>query len=124
MLAGQEIYFVLYVDNVTDYPVGDIDITDQLDESAFTYIPGSLETATAPTGADDATLWAATWQPATDQTGGPDDTASAIDTGRAPGPDRITAGPAPGQFEISSPATQNGRSATKRGGPSMGSSWS
>jgi uncharacterized repeat protein (TIGR01451 family) len=35
---GQTIYFVLYVDNTTAYPASDIQITDQLDESAFTYL--------------------------------------------------------------------------------------
>src|SRR5438552_7269448 len=39
--AGQDIWFVLYVDNPTPYPADDVELTDLLDESQFTYAPGS-----------------------------------------------------------------------------------
>ena len=49
VVPGQEIWFVLHVDNPTAFPAADVRITDLLDESAFTYVAGSLESTTVPT---------------------------------------------------------------------------
>lgn len=95
--AEQVIWFVLYVDNTTSHPAADLQLTDSLDESQFLYVPGTLATADAPSGAGDAALWAAAWTPLTDATGAPDDAASWVDTGGMPGPDRVTVGAVPGQ---------------------------
>jgi uncharacterized repeat protein (TIGR01451 family) len=95
--AGQTIWFVLYVDNPTDVPAGAITITDQLDEAAFTYVAGSLESATVASGADDAAIWAGTWTPLSDALGAPDDTASFLNAGGAAEPDRLTVGDVAGQ---------------------------
>ncbi|GMR17319.1 MAG: hypothetical protein BMS9Abin32_398 [Gammaproteobacteria bacterium] len=89
---GQEIYFLLYIDNITDYAAHRLTIQDALDEAQFTYIPDSLETANVASGADAATRWAGPWTPLTDSLGAPDDEASITDSGGPPGPDRITAG--------------------------------
>ena len=94
---GQDLYFVLYVDNPTDVDVTDLQLTDALDETAFTYVPGTLEQAVVPSGSSDAAIWAATWNPLTDAPGAPDDAGSVVDTGGAPGPDRITIGAVPAQ---------------------------
>jgi uncharacterized repeat protein (TIGR01451 family) len=100
--AGQEIWFVLYVDNVTLYQAEDLQITDVLNESEFTYIPNSLETATMTSGSSDAAMWTATWTPVTDAVGG-SDRASIVDTGGPPGLDRITIGNVPGQTNLVTP---------------------
>ena len=90
--SGQVIYFVLYVDNTTPVTAGDIQITDLLDESQFTYVPNSVETTVVPTGSSDAAIWAGVWTPLTDGVGGPDDNASITDTGGPAGLDRLTIG--------------------------------
>jgi hypothetical protein len=95
--AGQDLYFVLYVDNPTPYPVDDVQLSDLLNEAQFTYLPNTLATATVPSGSSDAALWAATWTPLTDDTGAPDDIASIVDTGGATGRDRLTLGGVGGQ---------------------------
>jgi uncharacterized repeat protein (TIGR01451 family) len=100
--AGQEIYFVLYVDNSTPHPADSLAITDLLDESEFTYIPNSLETATMVSGSSDAAMWAATWSPVTDAVGG-SDIASISNTGGPPGSDRITIGTVSGQTNLLTP---------------------
>ena len=89
---GQTIYFVLYVDNTTAYPANDIQIYDQLDESAFTYLTNSIETAVVPTGSNDAAIWAGAWSSLSDLRGAPDDLASITDSGGPAGPDRLTVG--------------------------------
>ncbi|NTW59872.1 MAG: hypothetical protein HGA43_11985 [Nitrospirae bacterium] len=89
---GQTIYFVLYVDNTTAYPANDIQITDQLDESAFTYLMNSMETAVVPAGSDDAAIWAGAWSSLSDLRGAPDDLASITDSGGPAGLDRLTVG--------------------------------
>jgi uncharacterized repeat protein (TIGR01451 family) len=94
---GQEIWFVLHVDNVTAFPATDVRITDILDEAAFTYVPGTLQQTTVPTGSSDAALWAGAWTPLTDATGAPDDVGSAVDSGGPAGADRITVGAVPPQ---------------------------
>ena len=94
---GQVIYFVLSVANPTSFPTADLQLTDLLNEAEFSYLPGSLETALVPHTANAATLWAGPWNPLTDALGGPDDLASATDSGGPPGPDRITVGTVPGQ---------------------------
>ena len=94
---GQRIYFLLRVDNPTVALASDLRVTDPLDESRFTYIPGTLEQTLVPSGSDDAAIWAGAWTPLTDLAGAPDDVASATNTGGPPGPDRITAGAVAGQ---------------------------
>jgi uncharacterized repeat protein (TIGR01451 family) len=89
---GQTIYFVLYVDNTTAYPANDIRITDQLDESAFTYLINSVETAVVPAGSNDAAIWAGAWSSLSDLPGAPDDLASITDSGGPAGLDRLTVG--------------------------------
>jgi hypothetical protein len=94
---GQRVYFLLYVDNPTVALASDLRVTDPLDESRFTYLPGTLEQTLVPSGSSDAAIWAGSWTPLTDAVGAPDDGASATDTGGPPGADRITAGAVPGQ---------------------------
>jgi uncharacterized repeat protein (TIGR01451 family) len=89
---GQTIYFVLYVDNTTAYPASDIQITDQLDESAFTYLTNSMETTVVPSGSNDAAIWAGAWSSLSDLRGAPDDLASITDSGGPAGLDRLTVG--------------------------------
>jgi uncharacterized repeat protein (TIGR01451 family) len=97
VVPGQEIYFVLLVDNPTPYPADDIRVSDALDEGQFTYVPGTLEETVVPSGSGDAALWAGTWTSLSDAVGAPDDPASAVDTGGPPDPDRITWGSVTGQ---------------------------
>jgi uncharacterized repeat protein (TIGR01451 family) len=94
---GQEIYFVLFVDNPTNAPAGNLQISDPLIEADFTYVTGSLEQTLVPSGSGDAAIWAGAWTPLTDALGAPDDTGSVVDTGGPPGADRITVGATPGQ---------------------------
>lgn len=100
VLPGEEIVFVLIVENPADVTANDVRLLDPLDESQFTYLPGTLETTSLPAGADDATLWAATWSVLTDALGAPDDDASAVDTGGPPGADRISIGAEAGQANL------------------------
>ncbi|MDH3589942.1 MAG: hypothetical protein OEQ74_11120 [Gammaproteobacteria bacterium] len=95
---GQPIWFVLYIDNVTNFPAAGIRISDVLDESEFTYVPDSIETATVASGADDATIWSSAWSSSTDAVGAPDDIASITDTGGPPDKDTLTVGEVPGQM--------------------------
>ena len=94
---GQEIYFVLYVDNITDFAAYHLTIQDAIDETQFTYVADSLESTSVVSGADAATRWAGLWTPLTDALGGPDDEASILDTGGPPDPDLLTVGDVPGQ---------------------------
>jgi uncharacterized repeat protein (TIGR01451 family) len=94
---GQTIYFVLFVDNTTAYSADNMQITDQLDETAFTYAPDSIETAVVPSGSNNAAIWAGAWSALTDAVGGPDDIASITNTGGPAGLDRLTAGAVAGQ---------------------------
>ena len=64
---SQELWFLIYVDNPTAFPTEDVHITDDLDESQFTYVAGSLEETTVPTGSNDAGIWAGVWTPLIDQ---------------------------------------------------------
>lgn len=97
---GQEIYFVLYIDNVTDVAAYHLTIQDAIDESQFTYVADSLETTSVASGANGAARWAGTWTPLTDALGGPDDEASILDTGGPPDPDLLTVGDVPGQANL------------------------
>ena len=97
VVSGQEIYFVLFVDNSSPIAAGDLQITDQLNELEFTYIEYSAEMTVVPTGSDDATIWAGTWTSVSDTLGGPDDGVSIVDTGGPAGKDRLTVGLVPGQ---------------------------
>jgi hypothetical protein len=95
--GGSEVWFLLYVDNPTQYPVDSLQVTDALDEAAFTYVPGTIAIATVSSGSSDAATWAAAWSAQTDDPGAPDDVASIVDTGGPPGRDRLTLGAVPGQ---------------------------
>ncbi len=94
---GQEIYFVLYVDNITDFLAPQFTIEDALNETQFTYVANSLETTTVASGSNAAARWAGTWTPLTDAVGGPDDTASVLDSGGPAGLDHIAVGEVTGQ---------------------------
>jgi len=94
---GKVIYFVLYVDNPTLYPAGDVRLTDLLNEAEFTYIPGSIETTVIPTGSTNAAIWSGTWLPLSDDPGAPDDIAAITDSAAPPGRDRLTIGAVAGQ---------------------------
>ena len=97
---GQEIYFVLYIDNITDVAAYRLTIQDAIDETQFTVVADSLETTSVVSGADAATRWAGFWTPLTDALGGPDDEASILDTGGPTGPDLLTVGDVPGQANL------------------------
>jgi hypothetical protein len=97
---GQEIYFVLYIDNITDFAAYRLTIQDAIDESQFTYVADSLETTSVVSGAGAATRWGGIWTPLTDALGGPDDEASILDTGGPAGPDLLTVGDVPGQANL------------------------
>ena len=60
---GQEIYFVLYVDNISDVLAYRFTIEDAINETQFTYIANSLETTTVASGANAAARWAGIWSP-------------------------------------------------------------
>lgn len=94
---GQEIYFVLYVDNITDFLASGFTIEDALNETQFTYVPNSLETTTVASGSNAAARWAGIWAPLTDAVGGPDDEASIVDSGGPPGLDHLAIGDVTGQ---------------------------
>jgi len=94
---SQEIYFVLYVDNITDFLAPQFTIEDALDETQFTYVANSLETTTVASGSNAAARWAGSWTPLTDAVGGPDDEASILDTGGPPGLDHLAIGDVTGQ---------------------------
>lgn len=98
--SGQEIYFVLYVDNFTAASASPIRITDLINESQFTYVLNSLETTWVPSGSNDAAIWAGPWSVLTDLLGGPDDIASMTDSGSPGGPDRLTVGDVSGQLNL------------------------
>jgi len=94
---NQEIYFVLYVDNITDITASRLTIEDAIDETQFTYIANSLEATTVVSGSNAAARWAAIWTPLSDALGLPDDEASIVDSGAPVGPDRLTVGEVAGQ---------------------------
>jgi len=97
VVSGQEIWFVLYVDNTSPIPAADLRITDQLNELEFAYIPGTIGMKVVPTGSGDAIIWAGSWNALSDSLGGPDDEASILDTGGPADPDHLTVGSVPGQ---------------------------
>lgn len=97
---GQEIYFVLYVDNITDFLAYRFTIEDQIDESQFTYVPNSLESTTVVSGANAAARWAGIWASRTDALGGPDDEASVLDSGGPAGLDHVAIGDVAGQANL------------------------
>ncbi len=98
--VNQEVYFVLYVDNITDFSAYRLTIEDAIDEAQFTYVANSLEATTVVSGADAATRWAGLWTPLTDALGGPDDEASVLDSGGPAGPDLLTVGEVAGQANL------------------------
>gem|GEM_PF-1826520 len=97
VMANQEIYFVLYVDNITDFTAYRVTIEDAIDETQFTYIANSLEATTVVSGSNAAARWAAIWTPLNDALGAPDDEASVLDSGGPAGLDRLTVGEVAGQ---------------------------
>jgi uncharacterized repeat protein (TIGR01451 family) len=97
VVPGQDIYFVLFVDNSSPIAAGDLQITDQLNELEFTYIQYSAEMTVVPTGSSDAAIWAGSWSHVSDTLGGPDDGVSIVDTGGQADRDRMTVGSVPGQ---------------------------
>ncbi|MFQ6005167.1 MAG: hypothetical protein ACE5OQ_06650, partial [Woeseia sp.] len=97
---NQQIYFVLYVDNLTDFLARGFTIEDAIDEAQFTYIANSLETTSVPSGADAATRWAGIWTPVSDAVGAPDDEASVVDTGGPAGLDHLAVGDVTGQLNL------------------------
>jgi len=97
---NQEIYFVLYVDNITDFNAYRLTIQDAIDEAQYTYIPNSVEATTVASGSDAVARWAGIWTPLTDALGAPDDEASIVDSGGPAGLDRLTAGDMAGQVNL------------------------
>ena len=97
---SQEIYFILYVDNITDFLAYRFAIEDAIDETQFTYSPNSLETTTVASGSNAAARWAGIWTPLTDALGGPDDEASVLDTGGPAGLDHVAVGEVTGQVNL------------------------
>jgi len=100
VVAGQDVWFLLYVDNPTAAPADSLEITDALDESGFSYVPGTLQIATLAAGASDAATWSAAWAPLSDALNGPDDTGSITDSGGPAGPDFLTIGSVPAQANL------------------------
>lgn len=97
---SQEIYFVLYVDNITDFLAYRLTIEDAIDETQFSYVPNSLETTSVASGSDAAARWAGVWTPLTDALGAPDDEASIVDSGGPAGLDRVAVGEVTGQTNL------------------------
>lgn len=98
--SSNEIYFILYVDNSTAAPAFDVQLRDQINENQFTYINGSLETASVITGSNDTTIWLGPWlTPWTTISNSPgDDIGSITDTAPTDGnSDLITLGDEPSQ---------------------------
>jgi uncharacterized repeat protein (TIGR01451 family) len=91
---GQTVYFVLMVNNPTDFPAANIRLADPINEAQFTYIADSLEVTTVGTATDP---WSGIWTPVSDTLAGPDDIGSVIDSNGIPGLDRITIGTVSGQ---------------------------
>ena len=98
--GGQEIWFVLYIDNPTDVLAYRLTVEDLIDENQFSYVAGTLEQTNVAGGADAATRWAGIWAPLTDGLGAPDDEASILDTGGPPDADRLTVGDVAGQANL------------------------
>lgn len=94
---GQEIYFILYVDNPTSVSADNIQFTDLINESQFIYVPNTLESSVVPSGSTDASIWTGSWTSISDDLGAPDDTGSVTDTGGAADRDRVTVGAVSGQ---------------------------
>jgi len=94
---GEEIYFVLYVDNISNFLAYRLSLEDAINETQFTYVPNSLETTTVASGSNAAARWAGIWTALTDALGGPDDEASVLDTGGPAGLDHVAIGEVTGQ---------------------------
>ncbi len=94
---NQEIYFVLYVDNITDFTAYRLTIEDAIDETQFTYVDNSMEATTVASGSNTVARWAGIWTPLSDALGAPDDQASVLDSGAPAGLDKLTAGEVAGQ---------------------------
>lgn len=95
--AGQELYFLLFVDNPTAGPTLDLRLTDAINDTEFSYVDNSIETSLSPSGASDTAIWTSTWTPLTDAVGLPDDTGSCQNTNATPGRDLLTVGAEPSQ---------------------------
>ena len=57
VMPHQEIYFVLYVDNITDFDAYRLTIEDAIDETQFTYVANSVEATTVASGSNAAARW-------------------------------------------------------------------
>ncbi len=97
VMPNQEIYFVLYVDNITDFTAYRLTIEDAIDETQFTYVANSVEATTVASGSNATARWAGIWTPLSDALGAPDDEASVLDSGGPAGLDKLTAGEVAGQ---------------------------
>ncbi len=93
--SGQEIFFVFFVDNYTDTPAFNITLIDQIDESQFTYIDGTLATTNVPSGSSDTAIWSGSWTFISQDPGG--DIGSIVDSQSDGNRDRITVGNEPSQ---------------------------
>lgn len=100
VVPGQQIYFLLSVDNPTPAQASDLRLSNLLDETQFTYVAGSIETALLPSGTGSAALWSGPWTPLSDALGAPDDIAAFTDSGGAVGADRFSAGAVTGQSNV------------------------
>lgn len=89
--SGSIIYFVIHVDNNTDVEAFDVRFSDQLDENAFLYQAGSLETTEVPSGSNDTTIWAGPWVTLSDIQDG-DVCRISDNSGIHPTPDLVTCG--------------------------------
>ena len=92
VFSGRELYFVLAVENPTDVPAEDVRISDQLDETQFTYIYCTLEQTVLAGTMTDSALWNSLWIAQTDAAGPPDDGTSVMNTTGPPGMDRVSVG--------------------------------
>jgi hypothetical protein len=98
VVINQDIYFVLYVDNIADVTAFRMTVEDAIDQTQFTYVPDSMAVTNVASGSDAAARWAGVWTPVTDAVGAPDDEASVTDSGGSPGLDRLTVGETVGQI--------------------------
>jgi len=101
--VGSTIVFLIYVRNTTAGAISDVRINDNLDETGFQYVSGSLVRASAASPPTDTASEKQIFDAAAPGTGTAlsdavdGDVASAVDTGGLAGADRITIGAVSGQ---------------------------
>lgn len=98
IVPGQEIYYLLYVDNPTPVTAQDLQLTDIIDTNQLKYIAGTLQMTTVPSGSSDAVIWTGAWSSMSDDPG-TDDVASAVQSG-ASERNRIAIGAVAGQANM------------------------